>query len=139
VQYGPQVISGQGGFYQFQAGLSIPLIFPEQLGETQAQKIRVQQALEMEKERSLEFNLAATRAQQNYTKWRQAWQYYENEALALAKEQRQGALFAFKEGAIDYLSFIQNTQNAMQLELAAWQTFEAYLNAHYQLQYFLAP
>jgi cobalt-zinc-cadmium resistance protein CzcA len=139
VQYGPQVISGQRGFYQFQAGLSIPLIFPEQLGETQAQKIRVQQALEMEKERSLEFNLAATRAQQNYTKWRQAWQYYENEALALAKEQRQGALFAFKEGAIDYLSFIQNTQNAMQLELAAWQTFEAYLNAHYQLQYFLAP
>ncbi len=139
VQYGPQSINGESGFYQFQAGLTIPLVFSSQLGKTQALKIQKAQALQNVKEQENEWQLKLANSRINFEKWQQTWRFYQQETLALAREQRQGALVAFENGAIDYLAFIQNTQNAMQLELEAWQAFEKYLISYYQLHYYLDP
>jgi len=66
-----------------------------------------------------------------------SWIYYRDEALPLAKEQRRGALTAYREGAIDYVTFLQNIRDAVQTETDAWNTFGNYLDSRYQLEYYL--
>jgi cobalt-zinc-cadmium resistance protein CzcA len=75
--------------------------------------------------------------QENYLKWLSSWQYYKNEALPLAEEQRKGALTAYKEGAIDYVMFLQNIRDAITIEIDSWDAFGEYLNSRFQLEYYL--
>jgi cobalt-zinc-cadmium resistance protein CzcA len=139
VQYGPQVLNGEAGFYQFQAGLSIPLFYGAQLGKVQALKIARQQAQQSQSLALKQLQTQQSTSELNFSKWQETWLQYKNETLHLALQQRQGAELAFEMGEINYLEFIQNTQNALQLELEAWQAFENYLISYYQLQYYKAP
>ena len=70
-------------------------------------------------------------------KWRNSWNYYRDEALPLAKEQQGGSVLAFKEGAIDYVTFLQNIRDAIRIEVNAWSAFNDYLDSRYQLEYYL--
>ena len=70
-------------------------------------------------------------------KWENSWNYYQNTALPLAAEQRSGAITAYREGAIDYVSFLQNIRDAIRMEVDAWKAFGNYLDSRYQLEYFL--
>lgn len=72
-----------------------------------------------------------------YYKWKTSWEYYETEALGLAKEQRKAAVTAYREGAIDYVTFLQNVKDAMQIEMTAWLSFEQYLNSRFQIEYYI--
>ena len=55
----------------------------------------------------------------------------------MAREQQEGALFAYKEGAIDYVTFLQNMREAIRIEIDSWNAFGSYLDSRYQLEYFL--
>ncbi|MGB8375670.1 MAG: hypothetical protein WCE57_10145, partial [Salegentibacter sp.] len=67
----------------------------------------------------------------------ESWQYYLQEALPLAKEQRDGAVFAFKEGGIDYTTFLQTVRDSIGIESRSWEALNKFLEAKYELQYFL--
>lgn len=136
-QYGLQEISGQSGFYQYQLGISIPLFFMQQQGRAQAakigQKIAEQEYLQMQYEVDANYQALL----QEYNKWLASWQFYENEALPLAREQRKGAILAFDEGAIDYVTFIQNLKEAVQMEVKAREALQQYLQSKFQLEFYL--
>ena len=136
-RYGAQEIGGQLGFYQFQVGISIPLFFLPQQGRVQSAKIQHQIAEQEYRQTQMELRAGYQSLVQQYRKWLASWQFYEDEALPLAREQRQGAILAYKEGAIDYVSFIQNLKEAVQVEVNAQEALDQYLASRFQLEYYL--
>ena len=136
-QYGRQKIAGQDGFFNFQVGISIPLFFGPELGQAQSAKIQTQIAEQNFREKQLQVNSKYQDLQQAYLKWLESWQYYEQEALPLAKEQRDGAVFAYKEGGIDYTTFLQTVRDAIGIQSKSWDALNNYLKSKYELEFFL--
>ncbi|WP_373057620.1 CusA/CzcA family heavy metal efflux RND transporter [Zunongwangia sp. H14] len=136
-QYGRQKIAGQDGFFNFQVGISIPLFFAPELGQLQSSKIKNQIAEQNLREKQLQVNSKYQDLKQQYLKWLESWQYYQQEALPLAKEQRNGAVFAYKEGGIDYTTFLQSVRDAIAIESQSWDALNNYLQSKYELEFFL--
>lgn len=136
-QYGRQKIDGQTGFYQYQVGISIPLFFGPELGRTQSARINREIAMKNLEQTRLELKSAYLEVREQYLKWLNSWTYYQEEALPLAREQRSGAVIAYREGAIDYVTFLQNIRDAVRIEVDAWQALGSYLNSRSQLEYYL--
>ncbi len=136
-QYGRQQIAGQSGFYQYQIGIRIPLFFGPELGRTQSAKIQRDIAGQNLRQNQLELNAAYQGMKEQYLKWLNSWNYYRDKALPLAQEQKDGAIFAYKEGAIDYVTFLQNIRDAIRIEVDSWNAFGNYLDSRYQLEYYL--
>jgi len=136
-QYGIQAIDGTRGFYQYQAGMLFPLIFNKQQGMVQAARVQQDIAAQQLKQTTIELenNLSVSRA--NYEKWLNSWQFYKQEALPLAEEQLQGSKLAFKEGAIDYVTFLMNTHNALKTQLEALEALDAFLKSKFNLEYLI--
>ncbi|SHF43244.1 cobalt-zinc-cadmium resistance protein CzcA [Salegentibacter echinorum] len=136
-QYARQEINGQSGFYQYQLGIQIPIFFGPELGRTQEAKVNRKIAEQNFYQDQLELETAYKNMREEFIKWRNSWNYYKNEALPLAKEQQDGSVLAFKEGAIDYVTFLQNIRDAIRIEINAWSAFNDYLDSRYQLEYYL--
>ena len=136
-QYGRQKIAGQDGFFNFQVGISIPLFFGPELGQAQSARIQTQIAEQNFREKQLQVNSKYQDLQQGYLKWLESWQYYEQEALPLAKEQRDGAVFAYKEGGIGYTTFLQTVRDAIGIQSRSWDALNNYLQSKYELEFFL--
>lgn len=136
-QYGRQQIAGQSGFYQFQIGIRIPLLFGPELGRTQSARIQREIAKQNLRQTQMELNSAYQNTREQYLKWYNSWVYYRDEALPLAAEQRKGSIAAFREGAIDYVTFLQNIRDAIRIEVDSWDAFGNYLDSRFQLEYFL--
>ncbi|MDT0651167.1 CusA/CzcA family heavy metal efflux RND transporter [Autumnicola edwardsiae] len=136
-QYGRQKIDGQTGFYQYQVGISIPLFFGPELGRTQSARIDREIAEANLQQTQLELKSAYAGAREEYLKWLNSWRYYQEEALPLAIEQREGAIIAYREGAIDYVTFLQNIRDAVRIEIDAWEALASYLDSRSQLEYYM--
>ena len=136
-QYGRQEIAGQSGFFQYQIGIQIPLFFGPELGRTQEAQVNRKIAEQNFYQDKLELEIAYKNMREDYIKWRNSWNYYRDEALPLAQEQQDGSVLAFKEGAIDYVTFLQNIRDAIRIEVNAWSAFNDYLDSRYQLEYYL--
>ena len=136
-EYGRQKIDGQTGFYQYQVGISIPLFFGPELGRTQSARIDREIAEANLQQTQLELNSAYAKAREEYLKWHNSWKYYQEQALPLAIEQREGAIIAYREGAIDYVTFLQNIRDAVRIEINAWEALASYLDSRSQLEYYI--
>jgi cobalt-zinc-cadmium resistance protein CzcA len=136
-QYGLQQIEGQSGFYQYQVGIQIPLIFGPELGRVQSAKIQRDIADQKLLQTQIEMKTAYHNSIEQYLKWSNSWNYYQETALPLAEEQRLGAITAYREGAIDYVSFLQNIRDAIRIELDSWDAYGNYMISRYDLEYFL--
>jgi cobalt-zinc-cadmium resistance protein CzcA len=134
--YGIQEIQGQSGFSQYQAGITLPLFFFNQQGKIQSakigRKIAEQNLLQTEMELRSEYIMAL----ENYFKWKESWEFYRDEAVPLADEQLKGATLSYREGAIDYVAFLQHAKDAVRLDIDAWDAFSNYANALFQLDYY---
>ena len=136
-QYGNQKIGNQKGFYKYEVGISVPLIFASQLGKTQAAIIKQRIAEENYLQKTVEVQTDYQNLSDNYQKWLLTWHYYRDDALPMALELKNGAAIAYEQGAIDYVSFLQNIRDAVQMELKAQEAFASYLEARFKLEYFL--
>ena len=136
-QYGRQEIGGQTGFYTYQIGIQIPLFFGPELGRTQEAIIQREIATENLRQNQLQLNAEYQSMREEYLKWRNSWIYYRDQALPLAREQRQGSITAYREGAIDYVSFLQNIRDAIRIEVDSWNALGNYLDSRYELEYYL--
>ncbi len=136
LQGGIQQVNGNSGFNTYQAGISIPLFSGSDKSRAKAAKIASQivTADADFKERQIESEYQ--QALQAYQKWEEAWQFYKNESLPLAEEQRKGALLAYREGAVDYAAFTQIIRDAIQTEMDALEALEQYLTALFKLEYY---
>lgn len=136
-EYGSQKIGSQTGFYRYQFGLSIPLFFTSQSGKTQSAKIESSIARENFYQKELEINAAYISLYEEYQKWLTTSEYYRNVALPVAKEQKRGAITAYREGAINYVTFIQNVKEAMQIEFDYRDANANYLDSRFKVEYFI--
>ncbi|MBD8489343.1 CusA/CzcA family heavy metal efflux RND transporter [Echinicola sp. CAU 1574] len=138
-QYGIQEVSGNSGYYSYQLGISVPLAFNQTQAKVQSAKISLEQANQSLRQTQMEFQTAYRTALQNYNKWRSSYQFYKEEALRLVMEQEKGALLAYREGAIDYVAFLQNLSDALTIEMDALETLDKYLESKIALEYFQNP
>ncbi|SFD91628.1 CusA/CzcA family heavy metal efflux RND transporter [Thermophagus xiamenensis] len=137
VQYSWQEVGGKTGFYTYQIGIQIPLFFGPELGRTQEAKIQREIATENLRQNQLQLNAEYQSMLEEYLKWRNSWIYYRDQALPLAREQRKGSITAYREGAIDYVSFLQNIRDAIRIEVDSWNALGNYLDSRYELEYYL--
>lgn len=136
-EYGFQRIAGQGGYHSFQIGIGIPLFFMSELGHSQSAEIQKKIAIQRLRQTRLKLQSAYNKLIQEYKKWWFSWQYYRDEALPLAQQQRIGALTAYSAGAINYVTFIQNISEAIEVEIGAWDALDNYMKAKSRLIFFL--
>ena len=136
-EYGSQKIGSQTGFYKYQFGLSIPLVFASQSGKTESAKIESSIARENFYQKELEISAAYKSLYEEYQKWLSTTEYYRNVALPVAKEQKFGAITAYREGAIDYVTFLQNMRDAMQIEFDYRDAYSNYLDSRFKVEYFI--
>ncbi|MBJ6369233.1 CusA/CzcA family heavy metal efflux RND transporter [Snuella sedimenti] len=137
-QYGFQKIGGQSGFNSYQVGIQIPIIFGKTKGESKAAKLDIDIIDQNNKQKELQLKNAFNSKSLQFEQSLRNWRYYKDEGLPLATEQRNGVVLSYREGAIDYVTFLQNIKNAIQLELDAWKALQNYLESKMQLEYFLA-
>ncbi|MDN3667357.1 CusA/CzcA family heavy metal efflux RND transporter [Algibacter miyuki] len=136
LQGGLQKVNGNSGFYTYQAGVSIP--FLSGINKANVKTARIDKAIA---ESAMAFKKREVKskylqAKETYFKWQKAWLFYKNDVLPLTKSQKTGALFAYKEGELDYPGFTQLIKEAVQSELDAQKTFMNYLESRFELQYF---
>ncbi|WP_343487401.1 CusA/CzcA family heavy metal efflux RND transporter [Allomuricauda sp. d1] len=136
LQGGLQQVNGSSGFYTYQAGISLPLFSGTERSQAKAAKIQSEIAETNAAFVKRQLQSEYQQALQAYLKWEASWQFYKDKALPLAEEQRQGALLAYKEGAVDYSAFTQIIRDAIQTEMDALDALDNYLKSVFELQYF---
>ena len=136
LQGGLQKVNGNSGFYTYQAGISIPFLSGSNKARIKSAKIdnAIAESNLLFKKQELQSQYA--QAKENYLKWKLSWEFYETQVLPLTKDQKSGALLAYKEGEIDYTTFTQLVKEAVQSELEAQNALINYLESAFQLQYF---
>ncbi|AUC23832.1 multidrug transporter AcrB [Polaribacter sejongensis] len=136
LQGGLQEVQGISGFYNYQIGISIPFLSGKTKALIKTAKIDTEIAKANLKFKQKEIKSKLFQTKENYQKWKTSWLFYKEEVLPLVESQKTGALFAYKEGEIDYTSFTQLIKEAIQSELDAQDAFINYLESTFELQYF---
>ncbi|MCG2460993.1 efflux RND transporter permease subunit [Flavobacteriaceae bacterium F89] len=136
LQGGLQTVNGNNGFYRYQAGITVPFLSGDIKSQVKTAEINKQIAELDATLKEREVNSKFNRAKSEFQKWESSWYFYKTQVVPLAKEQRKGALLAYKEGAVDYAGFTQIIKEAIQSELDAQQTLNNYLSSLFQIQYF---
>ncbi|MFI0427941.1 CusA/CzcA family heavy metal efflux RND transporter [Mariniflexile sp. HMF6888] len=136
LQGGLQKVGGNSGFYSYQAGISIPFLSGITKAEIRTAKIDKEIAASQLQFQKQEIQSQFIQAKENYSKWKTSWEFYKNEVLPVTKDQKAGALLAYKEGEIDYATFTQLVKEAIQSELEAQEALMNYLASTFYLHYF---
>jgi cobalt-zinc-cadmium resistance protein CzcA len=136
LQGGLQKVNGNSGFYSYQAGISIPFLSGSNKAQIRSAKIDKEIAETNVAFKKQEAQSRFVQAKENYIKWKTSWEFYQDKVLPVIKEQKAGALFAYREGEIDYTTFTQLIKEAIQSELEAQTALVNYLESTFQLQYF---
>ena len=136
LQGGLQKVNGNSGFYSYQVGISVPFLSGKTKAQLRVAKIdsKIAQANVQFKQKEVQSKFM--QAKENYKKWKRSWLFYKNEVLPFTKEQKTAALFAYKEGEIDYTAFTQLVKEAIQSELIAQEALINYLKSTFELHYF---
>lgn len=137
LQYSRQKVNGLSGFNSYTIGIELPLFSGPERGRREEAVIQRQIATENLRQTELELYSRYNTVREEFFKWRNSWLYYQNEALPLAMEQRTGSTTAYKEGAIGYVTFLQNIRDAIRIEVDAWEVLGYYLDSRYKLDYYL--
>jgi cobalt-zinc-cadmium resistance protein CzcA len=113
VSYVKQSVDGQNGFYGWEAGVSIPLLFFSQSGKTKASRIEYNIAEQEFAQKQLEIDASFNQLFSRYESLQGVLKYYIEEAIPLAEEQITASNLAYRLGNIDYIQFIQNIETAI--------------------------
>ena len=127
--YVNQKVDGVSGYYGWQAGISVPLLFFAQAGRSKASKLNYEIAGQQLEQKRLELNARYNQLINKYLVLREVIAYYQEEALPLADEQIRASNLAYQEGSIDYVQYIQNMEVAINTKLE----FLIQQNAYYEL------
>ncbi|NER11835.1 CusA/CzcA family heavy metal efflux RND transporter [Leptobacterium flavescens] len=136
LQGGLQRVSGNNSLYTYQLGVSVPLFSGSVKGKARTAKLKRDIAKENAVYNGIQFRSEYQQLYQRYLKWQKAWQFYENEALPLSREQQKGALLAYREGAVNYTTFNQILRDAVQTELNAIDALNSYTASLFELQFY---
>ncbi len=133
--YSRQSVDGTSGFYGWEAGISVPLLFFSQSGKTKAARIDYEITGEEYKLRELELNASYKELLSRYRVMSEVLEYYKNEALPLADEQIEAANLGYRLGSLSYIEFIQNTESAIKTRQQYLSRLSDFFEIKEQLEY----
>jgi len=133
--YSRQSVDGTSGYYGWEAGISIPLLFFSQSGKTKAARINYEMTGQQYKQRALELNASYKELLSRYRVVVEVLEYYKNEALPLADEQIEAANLGYRLGSLGYIEFIQNTESAIRTRQEYLSRLAEYFEIKEQLEY----
>lgn len=139
LEYSRQKVDGISGFNAFQIGVEVPIFNGPQKGRREESIVQRQIAMEDQAFQLQETETHLKVLIEEHAKWQNSWQYYQDQALPLAQQQRRGSAIAFQEGAIDYVTFLSNIRDAIRIEIDAWDTLEKLLNIQYEIELYTQP
>ncbi|UGU14197.1 CusA/CzcA family heavy metal efflux RND transporter [Sinomicrobium kalidii] len=137
--YGWQEIAGQSGFYSWNLGISVPLFFQNRGAKTKAAKIQVEMAREQMAQQQVTLQTQVSTLRNDYDRLSATVKLYREKLLPLALEQIAAANLSYREGAIDYISFIQNLNNAKDIQNTYLEKLQEYNTTVIRLKYLLEP
>ncbi|RNL93449.1 CusA/CzcA family heavy metal efflux RND transporter [Sinomicrobium pectinilyticum] len=137
--YGWQEIAGQSGFYSWNLGISVPLFFWNRNAEVKAAKVQVAIAKEQLAQQQIDLQTRVSTLLNDYDKLSAMVKLYREQLLPLALEQVAAAELSYREGEIDYVSFIQNLNNAKEVQNVYLDRLREYNTTVIQLKYLLEP
>lgn len=137
VGVGPQVIGGQFGFYSFQAGVNFPLFAKPWKARIEAAEAEVLMSQRLLEQQKVELYSLLLRQYQQYLKVSRAIAYYREIALPLAHAQMEAATESYRLGQLDYVSWIQNMDTALQSQLDYLDLLRQYNDLSTTLRYLL--
>jgi len=135
--YGRQTVQGEAGFYTFRAGISLPLWFVPQQGRVQEAKAMRETARFELKETQLELTSRLRQKWQDYQKARKTLTYYDEYALPLSEEQIAAAQESYQAGEIDYNEYVQNLDDALQIQREYLHYLNQYNQHNAELRYMM--
>lgn len=133
--YTKQSVDGQSGFYGWEAGISVPLLFFSQSGKTKAARLDYEIAGQDFRQKKLELNASYKELYSKYNTVIEVLDYYTGEALPLANEQIKAANLGYRLGSLDYIQFIQNVESAMRTRMEYLRSLGDYFEIKEQLKY----
>ncbi|MGS2762454.1 CusA/CzcA family heavy metal efflux RND transporter [Sinomicrobium sp. M5D2P9] len=137
--YGWQEIAGQSGFYSWNLGVSVPLFFWNRNAQAKAAKVQVEIAKEQTAQQQINLQTRVSTMLNDYDKLSATVKLYREQLLPLALEQIAAAELSYREGEIDYVSFIQNLNNAREVRNVYLDRLREYNMTVIQLKYLLEP
>ncbi|RAV27581.1 CusA/CzcA family heavy metal efflux RND transporter [Sinomicrobium soli] len=137
--YGWQETGGNNGFYSWNVGLSVPLFFWSKGARVKAAKVQVEMARAQTAEQETGLRTRTAILKNDYERLRATVVLYRDKLLPLALEQIAAANLSYREGEIDYVSFIQNLNNAREVQHAYLEKLLEYHITVIRLKYLLDP
>ena len=136
LQGGTQKIGDKTGYWTYEVGVSMPLFSTARSAKTQAGKLQQEAEKARQAHTQLQLSNELKRLSNNNEKWQQQLQYYREMELPLAEEQQRVAIESYRQGAIDYMAFINNMKEVAKVQLDYWNTYGEYLNNIMNLRYY---
>ncbi|WP_346856881.1 CusA/CzcA family heavy metal efflux RND transporter [uncultured Draconibacterium sp.] len=133
--YKLQSVGGNSGFYGWEAGVSLPLVFFSQSGKNKAAQFDIQIANREYERKNLEIQSGFKQQLSRYNTLKEVLDYFQQEALPLADEQIQASNLAYRLGSIDYVQFIQNMATAINTKQEFLNQQAEYFQLSAQLKY----
>jgi heavy metal efflux system protein len=133
--YSQQSVDGTSGFYGWEVGISVPLLFFSQSGKTKAARIYYEISGQTYRQRELELNASYREVLSRYNVIVEVLAYYNNEALPLANEQIEAANLGYRLGSLSYIEFIQNIESAIKTRQEYLFRLSEFFEMKEQLEY----
>jgi len=133
--YSRQSVDGTSGFYGWEAGISVPLLFFSQSGKTKAARLNYEMTGQEYRQRAIELNASYKELLSRYRVMGEVLAYYKNEALPLAAEQIEAANLGYRLGSLSYIEFIQNTESAITTRQEYLSRLSDFFEIKEQLEY----
>jgi len=118
--------SAKDRFTGIQAGLGIPILFPGQKGKMESARIHEEIV-----QNELEYQSTVMKHQlhiliQQFRKYEESLDYYETTALRQADQILRQANKSYQAGSIDYMEFVQNIRQGLEIRDSYLETLNAY-------------
>jgi cobalt-zinc-cadmium resistance protein CzcA len=133
--YTRQSIEGNSGYYGWEAGISMPLVFYAQSARTRAAKIAFDMNEQEYQKKEQEINAVYHELRIRLQSMREVLNYYEKDALPLADEQIRAAYLGYRVGELDYNRFIRNFEDAIDTRLDYFDRKTAYFEMEQKIYY----
>lgn len=136
LQGGTQKIGNKTGYWTYEVGVSMPLFSTARSAKAKAGKLQQEAEKAQQVHMQLQLSNELKRLSNNNEKWQQQLQYFREMKLPLAEEQQRVAIESYRQGAIDYMAFINNMKEVAKVHLDYWNAYGEYLNNKMNLRYY---
>jgi len=133
--YGWQTIDNKHGFYTWQLGVNIPLWFKPEQGRIKSAQIETEIQEQKLKDQKLKLKTFYEKLSYKYLQLVKQLDYYEQEGLPLSSQIISGAELSYKTGAVGYLEYLQNIDQAVEIKNFWLQTLSDYNQTIIEINY----